>query len=72
LIALDGLDTGMTRRDIAVLLYGDARVANGWTQGGGSLRDSIKYLVRKAQSLREGGYLIELLGMQAGPGLPAA
>jgi hypothetical protein len=72
LVALDGLARNMTRREIAVLLYGEARVADGWSQGGGCMRDAVKYLVRKAEGLRDGGYLIELLGMQVGPGLRVA
>ena len=68
LIALDGLAKDMTRREIAILLYGEARVAEGWSQDGGGLRDAVKYLVRKAEGLRDGGYLMELLGTEAGPG----
>ncbi|MFN7056884.1 DNA -binding domain-containing protein [Hyphomonas sp.] len=67
LIALDCLERGMSRREIAVLLYGEARVADAWNDDRGSLRDAVKYLVRKAEALRDGGYLMELLGAQIGP-----
>lgn len=68
LIALDGLARNMTRREIAVLLYGEARVSSDWNQEGGTLRDAVKYLVRKAEGLRDGGYLLELLGAETGLG----
>ncbi len=67
LIALDCLEKDMSRREIAVLLYGEARVADAWNDDKGSLRDAVKYLVRKAEGLRDGGYLMELLGAQIGP-----
>jgi len=67
LIALDCMEKDMSRREIAVLLYGEARVADAWNDDKGSLRDAVKYLVRKAEGLRDGGYLMELLGAQIGP-----
>ena len=67
LIALDCMEQDMSRREIAVLLYGEARVADAWNDDKGSLRDAVKYLVRKAEGLRDGGYLMELLGAQIGP-----
>lgn len=36
------------------------------------MKDSIKYLVNKAEGLCDGGYLIELLGGQLGPYQEAA
>lgn len=65
LIALDCLARNMTRREIALLLFGEARVASDWNQEGGTLRDAVKYLVRKAEGLRDGGYLLELLGAES-------
>jgi len=67
LVALDCIEQGMGRRDIAVVLYGEERVAEAWNDDRGSLRDAVKYLVRKAEGLRDGGYLMELLGAQVGP-----
>lgn len=64
LVALDCLDLGMNRRDIAVVLYGKDTVEAEWNEGNGTLKDSIKYTVKKAQGLRDGGYLAELLGAQ--------
>lgn len=60
LIALDGLERGLSRRDIAVILYGADRVDADWS--GPSLRHTLRYLVKKAEALRDGGYLSELLG----------
>lgn len=60
LIALDGLDAGLSRREIAELLHGTDRVAADWN--GPSLRHAMRYLIRKAEALRDGGYLVELLG----------
>lgn len=62
LIALDCLDLGMSRRDVAVMLYGEARVDEEWN--GPSMKHTIRYLVLKAEALRDGGYFIELLGSQ--------
>ena len=30
------------------------------------MKDSLKYIIRKAEGLRDGGYLVELLGAQMG------
>lgn len=59
LVALDRLDQGASRRDIAVALYGDRRVREEWN--GPSMKHSVRYLVNKAEALRDGGYLKELL-----------
>lgn len=67
LIALDCLEKGMSRREIAAQLYGEARVAEAWNDDRGSLRDAVRYLVRKAEGLRDGGYLMDLLGAGTGP-----
>ena len=72
LIALDCLELGMSRREIANVLYGKAAVDTEWPEGCGTMRDAIKYLVNKAESLRDGGYLIELLGGHLGPYQAAA
>ncbi|NHK27121.1 DUF2285 domain-containing protein [Parvularcula flava] len=64
LIAIDGLKAGLSRREIAELLHGKDRVAADWN--GPSLRHAMRYLVRKAEGLRDGGYLVELLGSELG------
>ncbi len=60
LIALDCMDKGMGRRRIAAVLYGEKHVEAEWN--GPSLRHTMRYLVNKALALRDGGYLVELLG----------
>lgn len=71
IIALDCLEMGLPRRMIAEVLHGEAKVAQEWN--GPSLKDAMRYLVRKAQGLRDGGYMQELLrardGAESGPGL---
>jgi len=70
LIALDSLKLGMSRREIAIILYGHDKIEAEWSSG--HLKDSVKYLVRKAEALRDGGYLIEMLGGHVGPDQAAA
>ncbi|MCR9194959.1 MAG: DUF2285 domain-containing protein [Hyphomonas sp.] len=70
LIALDCLALGMTQREIAVVLYGKATVEAEW--GVTSMKSTTRYLVNKAKALRDGGYLVELLGSQLGPNQLAA
>ncbi|MEL6360447.1 MAG: DUF2285 domain-containing protein [Pseudomonadota bacterium] len=65
LIALDCLALGMTHREIAIVLYGKAAVDAEW--GVTSMKSTTRYLVNKAKALRDGGYLVELLGSQLGP-----
>jgi hypothetical protein len=72
LIVLDCLELGMRRREIAIVLYGPDAVDEGWTDDRGAIKDAIRYLVNKAQGLRDGGYLTELLGGQMGPYQEAA
>jgi hypothetical protein len=72
LIALDCLELGMSRREIATVLYGKEAVESEWADDRGSMRDAVKYLVSKAEGLRDGGYLVELLGGGLGPYLTAA
>lgn len=59
LIALDCLALGGTRRDIAAALYGAMRVREEWN--GPSMKAAVRYLVKKAEALRDGGYVDELL-----------
>ena len=70
LIALDCLALGMTQREIAIVLYGKATVEAEW--GVASMKSTTRYLVNKAKALRDGGYLVELLGSQLGPNVLAA
>jgi hypothetical protein len=72
LIVLDCLELGMNRREIACVLYGQEAVDADWADDRGIMKDAIKYLVNKAEGLRDGGYLIELLGGQLGPYQEAA
>jgi len=65
LIALDCLALGMTHREIAIVLYGKAAVDAEW--GVTSMKSTTRYLVNKAKALRDGGYLVELLGSVLGP-----
>jgi hypothetical protein len=67
LIALDCLELGMSRREIAVVLYGKEAVEAEWADDRGAMKDALKYLVTKAKALRDGGYLVELLGGRLGP-----
>ena len=62
----------MSRRDIATVLYGKERVESEWPDDRASMRDALKYLVSKAEGLRDGGYLVELLGGRLGPYQTAA
>ena len=60
----------MTHREIAVVLYGKAAVDAEWRST--SMKSTTRYLVNKAKALRDGGYLVELLGSHLGPNVLAA
>ncbi|TRO89084.1 DUF2285 domain-containing protein [Glycocaulis profundi] len=68
LVALDGLSAGMGRREIAQTLYGLRRVREEWNSG--SMQHAVAYLVRKAEALRAGAYLSQLLGCEHDGPLP--
>ena len=72
LIALDCLDLGMKQREIAAVIYGEAAVASDWGDDCSALRNQLRYVIRKAEGLRDGGYLPELLGARLGPDTQAA
>lgn len=72
LIALDCQELGMSRRETAVVLYGREVVEADWADDRGAMKDGLKYLVTKAKGLRDGGYMVELLGGQHGPYQTAA
>jgi hypothetical protein len=56
----------MSRREIAIVLNGKAAVDAEWSDETGTMRDAIRYIIKKAEGLRDGGYLVELLGAQLG------
>lgn len=53
--ALDGVSAGASHRTIARVLFGTAAVARRWTADG-ELRAQLRYLLRRARALRDGGY----------------
>ncbi|MDE2184661.1 MAG: DUF2285 domain-containing protein [Alphaproteobacteria bacterium] len=55
--ALDGYLAGKSHRDIAVDLFGEARVDRDWSDAGENLRDVIRRAVARGISTMEGGYL---------------
>ncbi len=59
LIALDCLALGGNHRDVAAALYGQIRVREEWN--GPSMKHAVRYLVKKAEALRDGGYREDLL-----------
>jgi hypothetical protein len=67
LIALDCIAQGLSQREIGVVLYGEQVVSENWAQGQSALRNQVRYVIRKAEGLRDGGYLVELLGARLGP-----
>lgn len=53
--ALDGLAAGASQRTLARVLFGAEAVTRRWTADG-ELRAQVRYLVRRATVLRDGGY----------------
>lgn len=53
--ALDGIAAGASHRTLARVLFGAEEVTRRWT-GDGELRAQVRYLVRRARALRDGGY----------------
>ncbi len=53
--ALDGIAAGASHRTIARVLFGAEEVTGRWTADG-ELRAQVRYLVRRARALRDGGY----------------
>ena len=56
LIALDGERAGASRRDIATVIYGAARVDDEWPDRDAPLRHRIKRDLARGRRLRDGGY----------------
>ena len=54
-MALDGRLAGKSLRQIAVDLYGEARVAEEW-RSDGSMRGRVRWRVKQALKLMNGGY----------------
>lgn len=66
IIALDCLDLGLSQRDIARVIYGAEAVEKYWGEDGSCIRGQTRYVIKKAEGLRDGGYLVELLGTRIG------
>jgi hypothetical protein len=56
LIALDGSLAGKSYRDIAIMIFGDQRVAEDWNGASRFMKDRVRRLVAKAHELMDGGY----------------
>lgn len=59
--ALDAVSFGASHRDIAEVLFGSAHVEVCWSAES-ELRAQVRYLIKRAQFLRDGGYLELLKG----------
>lgn len=57
LIAFDGRELGLTHREIARLLYGEARVAADWSSPARDMKNRVARAVRRGRQLVAGGYL---------------
>ncbi len=55
--ALDGYLAGKAHRDIAVGLYGEARVDRDWSDPGENLRDVVRRAIARGITTMERGYL---------------
>jgi hypothetical protein len=53
--ALDGIAAEASQRTLARVLFGAEEVTRRWTADG-ELRAQVRYLVRRARALRDGGY----------------
>lgn len=53
--ALDGTLRGASQREIAAVLFGEARVADGWSPDG-ELRAQVRYLIQRGRALMGGEY----------------
>lgn len=56
LIALDGSLAGKTYREIAIMIFGEERVAADWNGASRFMKDRTRRLVAKGQELMNGGY----------------
>ena len=55
--ALDGALAGARQRDIAIALYGEARVERDWHYKHNYLRDHVRRAIKRGRDLMNGGYL---------------
>lgn len=55
--ALDGRRSGLSHRQIAVELFGQARVDSDWGRGADHLKSRIRRLIGRSRWLMDGGYL---------------
>lgn len=55
--ALDGALAGASHREIAVALFGAARVEEDWNSHSAYLRDRVRRAVKRGRALMNGGYL---------------
>ena len=58
---LDGRLAGRSLREIAIDLYGERRVAEDWTRNG-SMKAAVRWRVKRALWLMNGGYRILIAG----------
>ncbi|MDE2465914.1 MAG: DUF2285 domain-containing protein, partial [Alphaproteobacteria bacterium] len=56
LTALDGWRAGLAHRQIAIALFGAARVAREWRDPHECLRDSVRRAIARGRQLSEAGY----------------
>lgn len=56
LLALDGHLAGVPHRQIAVAIFGAARVAREWSDPGEHMRDAVRRAIARGLTLMEGGY----------------
>ena len=54
--ALDGWRAGAGHRDIAIALFGAARVEADWADPRDHLRDRVRRAIRRGRALMDGGY----------------
>ncbi len=69
--ALDGTLAGASLRQVALVLHGEDAVAAGW-HADGDLRAQVRRLVRRGQSLMQGGYQRLLQNKPLGQGRSAS
>lgn len=56
LMALDGHLAGASHREIAVAMFGEARVARDWSDPGEHMRDAVRRAIARGIILMNGGY----------------
>jgi hypothetical protein len=56
LITLDAVDAGLSLREAAEIIYGPERVKDEWNETNRSMKDRMRFRLRKARLLCDGGY----------------